>query len=112
MVLVPKQSRFDTLTENNRGEERVNSRIPVLVEWEDASQTFRIEGKTKDSSLRGCLVIAPRCVGVGQKLRLTNRINQKSCEAVVIWHEEDSRANWELGLQLQDPAHDFWEMDF
>ena len=49
MGLVQTQSRFDTLIENNRAGVRVNSRVPVIVEWEDAGQTSRIEGTTKDT---------------------------------------------------------------
>jgi len=111
MRLVPKQSRFDTQTENNRGGERVNSRVPVIFEWEAPGRTFKIEGTTKDTSPRGCMVITPSHIAVRQKLKLINRINQKNCEAVVIWHKEDSQANWVLGLELQEPGPDFWGLD-
>ena len=97
--------------ENNRAGVRLNSRVPVIVEWDTWGQTFRVEGTTKDTSPRGCLVIAAGRVAVGQRLKLVNRINQKSCEAVVVWQGEDSQANWELGLELQEPGSEFWGLD-
>ncbi len=98
--------------QNRRGGARVNSRVPVAVEWQDEGQAFRAEAKTMDTSPQGCMVVVAEAVKVGQSLRVVNLSNQKSCEAVVIWRGEKDRVGWELGMQLKDAPYDFWEMDF
>jgi len=91
---------------------RVNARFDVAVEWEEAGQTLRTEGKTKDTGPQGCMIVVPQAANVGQSVRVMNLNKQKSCEAVVIWRGHEGRTGWELGLQLRDAPYDFWEMDF
>ena len=105
-------SNFEPQTEKIRAGVRVNSRLPVAVEWTEAGQTRRAEGKTVDTSTKGCLAVIPQLFAVGQRLRLINLSNQNACEAVLIWRGHEGRAGWELGLELQDASLDFWGLDF
>lgn len=105
-------SNFEPQAEKIRAGVRVNSRLPVAVEWTEAGRTERAEGHTMDASTKGCLAVIPRGLGVGQRLRLINLANQNVCEAVVIWRGHEGRAGWELGLELQDASLEFWGLDF
>ena len=42
----------------------------------------------------------------------TSLINKNVGEAVLIWREHEGRAGWELGLEFQGRARDFWSIDF
>jgi hypothetical protein len=107
-----KDSCFGARLGDVRSGARLNSRVAVAVEWTDAGQSLRAEGYTVDIGAKGCLAMVPQGFGVGQKLRLVNLTNQISCEAILIWRGHESRAGWELGLELQEPAPDFWGLDF
>lgn len=103
---------FEERTQNNRAGMRVNSRVPVAVEWAESGRAMRAEGYTKDASTKGCLAVIPQSFPVGQRLLLVNLINKNACEAVLIWRGHESRTGWELGLELQDASMDFWGLDF
>jgi PilZ domain len=91
---------------------RVNSRVKVAVERKEDGRAARAEGHTMDISAHGCMAIVPEGFEVGETLLLTNLINQKECEAVLVWRGHHGTTGWELGLQLRDPASDFWELEF
>jgi PilZ domain-containing protein len=94
-----------------RGGERVNSRVAVAVEWDDAGKKMRAEGHTADISCKGCLAVIAQGFVVGQRLRLFNLTNQNSCDAVLVWRGHEGRKGWELGLELQNSNLDFWGLD-
>jgi hypothetical protein len=91
---------------------RVNSRVKIAVEWTETGRTLRAEGHTLDISPKGCLAVVPQGFAVGQRMRLINLINGNTCDTVLIWRGHEGRQGWELGLELQDPSLDFWELDF
>lgn len=111
-VAVWNLSRFEAGIENARAAERVNSRVPVAVEWAESGRAMRAEGYTVDLSTKGCLAVIPQCFSVGQRLLLVNLINKNACEAVLIWRGHESRTGWELGLELQDVPMEFWGVEF
>jgi PilZ domain len=101
-----------TVNRPKRAGVRVNSRVKVAVERRATEKDARAEGYTMDISAHGCLAIVPEEFEVGEKLMVTNLINQKECAAVLIWRGHHATSGWELGLQLQQPERDFWELDF
>jgi PilZ domain-containing protein len=104
-------SSFEARTQNIRAGVRVNSRVPVAVEWAESGRAMRAEGYTADASTTGCLAIIPQAFSVGQRLVLINLVNKNACEAVLIWRGHEGRTGWELGLQLQEAPLDFWGLD-
>jgi len=111
-VALVEHVKFDERGRHIRGTGRLNSRVPIAIEWTDAGQTRRAEGHTKDISSKGCMAIVPQGLAVGQGLRLINSVNQNSTQAVLIWRGHQGPAGWELGLELQEPPIDFWGLDF
>ena len=91
---------------------RVNSRVPVAVEWTADGKALRAEGVTLDVSTKGCLAVVPQGFAVGQSLRLINLANKQGCDAVLVWRGHEGHSGWELGLELLDPPTDFWNLEF
>jgi hypothetical protein len=91
---------------------RVNSRVPVAVEWEEESGArLRKEGHTRVVNCYGCLVVVPCDLPFERRMRLTNLANQRSIVAVVVWRGKERVEGWELGLELVDPDMDFWGLE-
>jgi hypothetical protein len=111
IVALLKDMSYEARMGHIRSSGRVNSRVAVAVEWNDSGKKLRAEGHTADVSLKGCLAVIPQGFVVGQRLRLVNLTNQNSCEAVLVWRGHEGRKGWELGLELQDAALDFWGLD-
>lgn len=103
---------FESRMKQLRAGMRVNSRVPVAVEWEESRTKHTAQGWTVDISPSGCLAIVPQGFALGQKLRLMNLVNKNACAAVLVWRGHEGRTGWELGLELQDPPDDFWGLDF
>lgn len=115
-MLTEAKSKFQANAESNteyvRATVRVNSRVPVAIEWNEGGQECRAEGVTMDVSRRGCMAVVPQGFAVGQRMRVVNKVNGKTCEAVLVWRGHEGRAGWELGLELQAPPDEFWEVEF
>jgi PilZ domain-containing protein len=103
---------FEVRMKQLRAGMRVNSRVPVAVEWEESRTKHTAQGLTVDISPSGCLAIVPQGFALGQKLKLVNLVNKSVCSAVLVWRGHEGRTGWELGLELQDPPDDFWGLDF
>lgn len=104
--------KFEERGRHIRGTGRMNSRVPVAIEWIEAGRKLRAEGFTKDIGPKGCLAIVPQGFVVGQKMSVINLTNQVSCEALLIWRGHEGPAGWELGLELREASPDFWGLDF
>jgi hypothetical protein len=110
----------ETLNENSyamrlqrmRAGIRVNSRVTLILEWEEAGRRHEVTGYTVDISPKGCLAVVPQGFAVGQKLKMRNSTNGNISDAHLIWRGHEGRAGWELGLELENPPHDFWGLDF
>jgi len=112
IVALLKDMSYQGRMSQSRSTGRLNSRVPVAIEWTEAGGKMRAEGSTVDISAKGCMAVVPRGFTVGQKLRLVNLTNQHSCEAILVWRGHEGRTGWELGLELQDPCSDFWGLEF
>jgi hypothetical protein len=111
-VLTAKEQNLSERRKHLRAGARVNSRVPISVEWEEANARHSVRGWTVDVGPKGCLAIVPQGFAIGQRLRLINLVNKNSVEAVLIWRGHEGRTGWELGLELLDANEEFWGMDF
>jgi len=103
---------FGTRMRHMRSGIRLNSRINLRVEWKEDRLTRSADGHTVDISPKGCLAIVAQGFPLGQKVVVTNVSNGKSSEATLIWRGHEGRQGWELGLELESPAVDFWGVEF
>jgi hypothetical protein len=95
-----------------RGAGRINSRVPLRVEWQEDGKTLQAPGYTVDVSTHGCMAILEHGFPAGQRVRVTNDATGHSVEATVIWRGHQARTGWEIGLELDLFPGDFWGLDF
>ena len=105
---IPEEAKY----RNKRRGERLNSRVPIKIEWEaDDGKTFHAHASTRIVNPYGCLVVLPHNLRIEQRVRLTNLVNQRSTPAVVVWKGSERPEGWELGIELIDPQMDFWGLE-
>lgn len=90
--------------------ERVDSRIPVLIEWSDTGESRSAQGFTTDVGRQGCLIVAPQDLSLNLRVRLTNQTTQQIADGVIVWTDHVGD-DWELGVELFNPPDNFWSAE-
>jgi hypothetical protein len=90
---------------------RLNSRVPVAVEWDAGGESLRKEAQTRVVGPYGCMVVLPMNLEIAQSIRLTNMVSKQTNLAVVVWRGMERAEGWELGIELINPRMGFWELD-
>ncbi|MGB6431836.1 MAG: hypothetical protein WBF06_14720 [Candidatus Acidiferrales bacterium] len=91
---------------------RMNSRVPVSIEWQSASGAACQEAvHTRVVGPYGCLLVLPVEITVEQAVRVTNLTSQRTNEAMVVWRGHKQSDGWELGIELIEPEMDFWGVE-
>ena len=90
---------------------RVNSRVPVAVEWHVGGEVLRKETQTRVVGPYGCMVVLPLNLEVAQTIQLTNMVSKQTNPAVIVWRGLEHAEGWELGIELINPQMGFWELD-
>jgi PilZ domain len=111
-MLHTEEAIFQERMKHLRAGARLNSRVIIAVEWNEAGGSHSAAGYTVDISPKGCMAVVSQGFGVGQRVSILNLVNQKSAEAVVIWKGHEGRGGWELGIELQNPPEDYWGIEF
>jgi len=97
--------------EKRRGR-RMNSRVPIRLEWEDAGAKRKtVDAITRTVNPYGCLVFLTETLEVEQRLALTNMATQTSNAAVVVWKGNQQPEGWEYGIELVAPDMEFWGIE-
>ena len=103
--------RATKVIEKRRGV-RMNSRVPVGVEWQDSSgRKLRHQAFTCVVSSYGCLVVLPENLPLEQQVRVVNLSNEQALPGIVVWKGNQRDEGWELGIELNQPPMDFWGLD-
>ena len=109
---LPHESTLPRKFHEKRRGVRMNSRVPVAVEWEDTGgRTRREEALTRVVSPYGCLVVLPEDLAIEQRLEVVNVATRQSISGVVVWKGTERSEGWELGIELLQPPLDFWGVD-
>jgi hypothetical protein len=90
---------------------RVNSRVPIALEWDSDGKSLRKEAQTRVVGPYGCLVVLPQNLEVQQQIRVTNLVSKQTNPAVVVWRGLERAEGWELGIELINPQMGFWGLD-
>jgi hypothetical protein len=90
---------------------RVNSQVPVAVEWRDEGEIRRGEAQTRVVGPYGCLVVLRQILAVDQQIQVTNLVSRQASPAVIVWRGHERAEGWELGIELINPRMDFWGLD-
>ena len=96
--------------EKRRGE-RVNSCVPIAVEWNAGGEMLRKEAQTRVVGPYGCMVVLPTNLEVSQTIHLTNMVSKQSNPGVIVWRGVQRTEGWELGIELINPQMGFWGLD-
>ena len=98
-------------TARRRGR-RMNSRVPVRLEWDEASgKRSTAEAHTRIVNPYGCMVVLPYALGLEQRVALTNLATKSSNAAIIVWKGQPRPDGWEYGVELVAPEMDFWGLE-
>jgi hypothetical protein len=91
---------------------RMNSRVPIVVEWSAADGAAgREDAVTRIVSPHGCLVVLRHDLQLDQRVRVTNLSLNTSTDAVVVWRGSERAEGHELGIELLASNEDFWGLE-
>jgi hypothetical protein len=91
---------------------RMNSSVPVAIDWLDAQGTHnRLEAKTRIVSPYGCLVVLPENLALDQKVEVINMTSKQKCPGSVVWHGKERVEGFEIGIELRTSGIDFWGLE-
>lgn len=107
--IIPKTT-LPSGQEKRRGV-RVNSRVPIAVEWEAGGETRRGEAQTRVVGPYGCLVVLPQNIEINQRIQITNLVSRQANPGVIVWCGNERTEGRELGIELIDPQMGFWGLD-
>jgi hypothetical protein len=96
--------------ELRRGE-RVNSRVPIAVEWNSGGKMLRKETQTCVVGPYGCMVVLANNLEMSQTIHLTNMVSKMSNAGVIVWRGVQRPDGWELGIELINPQMGFWGLE-
>ncbi len=97
--------------EKRRGK-RMNSRVPVRLEWETAEgRRCSYEAHTRVVNPYGCMVVLGESLNLDHRLALTNLATGASNAAVIVWKGNPRPEGWEYGIELIAPELEFWGLE-
>jgi hypothetical protein len=98
-------------SEKRRGR-RMNSRVPVRLEWTDSTGKKVIaEAHTRVVTPYGCMVVLSHSLRAEDRMALTNLATNSSNAAIVVWKGNARSDGWEYGIELVAPEMDFWGLE-
>ncbi len=99
------------IRQKRRGK-RMNSRVPVRLEWETPSgNPVCVEAHTRVVNSFGCMVVLRQSLELEHRLALTNLATQARAIAVIVWKSKPQPDGWEYGVELVSPELDFWGLE-
>jgi hypothetical protein len=102
----------DIRTRSKRRGPRMNSRVPVTIEWNLSTGPLNLEaGFTRVVNTYGCLLVSPREISLRERVRLTNLATRQSADGVVVWKGAQRPDGWDLGVELVSADLNFWGVD-
>jgi hypothetical protein len=97
---------------DSRRGRRMNSRVPVRLEWDSNSgPRVSVQAHTRVVNPYGCMVVLEQSLDLEHRLALTNLATDSSNAAVVVWKGNPRPDGWEYGIELVAPEMDFWGID-
>src|SRR5438309_12059149 len=97
--------------EKRRGR-RMNSRVPVRLEWDDGTgKRVSVEAHTRIVNPYGCMVVLQQSLNLEHRLALTNLATHSSNAAIIVWKGNSRPDGWEYGVELIAPEMEFWGLE-
>src|ERR1700730_6463869 len=90
---------------------RVNSRVPIALEWDAGGQMYRGVARTLFISPYGCMAVLPQELQLDQRISVINLVSSHANPGVIVWRGHQGAEGWELGIELINPEMGFWGID-
>jgi hypothetical protein len=91
---------------------RMNSRVPITVEWNGKAGPLHFEaGFTRVVNTYGCLLVIPSEINVREQVRVTNLSTRQKANGVVVWKGTKRPDGWDVGVELVAADLNFWGID-
>jgi hypothetical protein len=109
----PQPRLSDARYKEKRRGHRMNSRVPVRLEWDlPSGKRIHVEAHTRVVNPYGCMVVLEHDLPIEHRVALTNVAMNASNAAVIVWKsDERPEGGWEYGVELVSPAMDFWGLE-
>ncbi len=102
----------DMRTRSKRRGPRMNSRVPVTIEWNGSVGPLRFEsGFTRVVNNYGCLLVSPKEINLQQQVRLTNVATREMANGLIVWKGTQRPDGWDLGVELVSADLNFWGVE-
>lgn len=91
---------------------RMNSRVPVTIEWNGAAGPLHVEASfTRVVNPYGCLLSSTREIQMRERLRITNLVTKQTANGLVVWKGVQRPDGWDIGVELIAADLNFWGVD-
>jgi hypothetical protein len=111
-VTVREQKPMGSRHHENRRGRRMNSRVPVRLEWDaEGGKRLSVDAHTRIVNPYGCMVVLAESLPLEHRVALTNMATNTSNAALIVWKGNPQPGSWEYGLELVAPDMDFWGLD-
>ncbi len=91
---------------------RMNSRVPVIIEWNGKAGPVHLEpGFTRVVNAYGCLLVCPKEMELQTRLRVTNMATRRAVDGHVVWKGMQRPDGWDLGVELISADQHFWGVE-
>jgi hypothetical protein len=111
-VKLRESKRIGSRHHEKRRGRRMNSRVPVRLEWdEESGKRVSAEAHTRVINPYGCMVVLAQSLILEHRLALTNLVSNTSNAAIIVWKGNQRPDGWEYGIELVAPEMDFWGLD-
>ncbi|GAC1617102.1 MAG: hypothetical protein PVS2B2_06500 [Candidatus Acidiferrum sp.] len=110
-VTLPEEKKKSSRHQENRRGRRMNSRVPVRLEWDASGKRVSVEAHTRIVNPYGCMVVLAESLELEHRVALTNLATNTSNAALIVWKGNPQPGSWEYGLELVAPDMDFWGLD-
>jgi hypothetical protein len=92
-----------------RSHKRIISKVKLLVEWDEGSDSQCANAVTVDVSHSGCMAVVGAPLPLHRRVRLIHPESGRKAEAEVVWRDHEA---WDVGLELVKPDASFWGLKF
>jgi hypothetical protein len=102
----------DIRTRRDRRGPRMNSRVPVIIEWNGKVGPVHLAPAfTRVVNAYGCLLVSPKEMELQTRLRVTNMATKRAVDGHVVWKGIKRPDGWDLGVELISADQHFWGVE-
>jgi hypothetical protein len=91
---------------NMRSFQRIDTRVKLLVEYDEGQSCQRANAVTVDVSNSGCKAVVGADLHLHQRVKLIHAQSGRKADAQVVWRGHEA---WDAGFALEHPDPAFWE---